>query len=190
MRHAARTKPKREEKIVIQTASAVETCHALGLERIKLASSCKTPQDWKERWVEPKHPFPFKLGPCWTHCVEYHVKDFPAEVGFFLDVMGFPTNALGGEYAMFTSPEHGFYFSVTPASEENPLTPPETIRLEFMVEDILEVGKKLEARGLKFENPPAPHGGPNSGLYQGTLRTPNGVALRLWGVVKNQDATQ
>lgn len=179
---------ERMEKIVNPTESTVEFCHALGLERIKVASSCKSSKDWKERWADSKHPFPFKFGTCWTQCIEYHVKDFPAEVGFFIDILGFSTNAFGDGYAMFTGPGREFFFAVTPSSEENPLTPSETIRLEFMVADILEVGKKLEARGLTFEKPLAPEGGSGSQLYQGTLRTPNGISLRLWGMVENQSA--
>ena len=157
----------------------------LGQARLEVAKKAKTREDWDKLWKEPAHPYPFKLGPCWKNCVEYKVEDFAAEVGFFLDILGFDPNALGPEYAMLTSPDKEFYFSIVPA-EEGKGTSTDAIRLQFMIEDILNVAEELEKRGIAFEKEPEPQG-EGSPLYKSTFRTPHGIPVDLWGMVEQKE---
>jgi len=116
----------------------------------------------------------------WKQCVEYKVADFPAEVGFFIDILGFPVNAFDPDYAMFTSPNGEFYFSVVPVLELGEVTPPDAIRMQFMVDHILETAVELEKRGVKFEQWPT-LSSQESPLLIGSFRTPNGIGIDLWG---------
>lgn len=153
---------------------------AYGKARIDIAKRAETRDDWDQLWKKPSNPFPFSWGSSWKQCIEYKVADFPAEVGFFIDILGFPVNAFDPDYAMFTSPNGDFYFSVVPAREgENP-TPLGAIRLQFMVQDIIETAIELQRRGVKFTQMPA-RVADNSAFLIGSFYTPNGIGIELWG---------
>jgi len=130
----------------------------------------------------PTPTFPFEWGERWKHCVEYRVIDFDAEVGFFLDVMGFRPNALAPDYAMFTSPKGDFYLSIVSTTDVKSSTPGDSIRLGFMVKDIEGVARELGKRGIDFEKPVRLYEPAGGGLHTGRFRTPNGIAVDLWGV--------
>ena len=153
---------------------------AYGKARLDIAQRAKTRQDWDELWKGSTNPFPFNWGESWKHCVEYKVDDFAAEVGFFVDILGFPVNAFDPAYAMFTSPGGDFYIGVVPTQEKADSTPRDSIRLQFMVKDILQTTKELERRGVLFEQQPRPCQ-PRSSLYIGYFRTPHGIPVDLWG---------
>jgi len=153
---------------------------AYGKARIDIAKRAETRDDWDQLWKKPSNPFPFSWGSSWKQCIEYKVADFPAEVGFFIDILGFPVNAFDPDYAMFTSPNGDFYFSVVPAREgENP-TPLGAIRLQFLVQDIIETAIELQRRGVKFTQMPA-RVADNSAFLIGSFHTPNGIGIELWG---------
>lgn len=154
---------------------------AYGKARIDIAQRAASREDWDRLWKKSTYPFPFSWGDSWKQCVEYKVADFPAEVGFFIDILGFPVNAFDPDYAMFTSPNGEFYFSVVPALESEEVTPPDAIRLQFMVDHIFETAAELERRGVKFEQWPA-RSADNSSLLIGSFRTPNGIGIDLWGL--------
>ena len=164
-----------------ETLSA-DRLHELGEARLKVAETAKTPEQLKELWKEPANAYPFKWGECWKQCTQYCVKDFAAEVGFFIDVLGFPTNAFGPDYAMFTSPEKDFFFAIVPANDENTCTAPESITLGFMIQDLPRVAKELESRGVEFSKPVKPCA-EGAALHSGSFRTPNGVEVTIWGMV-------
>lgn len=153
---------------------------AYGKARIDIAQRAATRDDWDRLWKKSTYPFPFSWGKSWKQCVEYKVADFPAEVGFFIDILGFPVNAFDPDYAMFTSPNGEFYLSVVPILDSEEVTAPDAIRLQFMVEHILETAVELERRGVKFEQWPTQSSG-NSSLLIGSFRTPNGIGIDLWG---------
>ncbi len=153
---------------------------AYGKARIDIAKRANTRADWDQLWKKPSHPFPFTWGNSWKQCVEYKVADFAAEVGFFIDILGFPVNAFDPDYAMFTSPSGDFYFSVVPARENENPTPNGAIRLQFMVQDILATAFELENRGVKFDQLPA-RVADNSSFLIGCFHTPNGIDIELWG---------
>lgn len=153
---------------------------AYGKARIDIAKRAMTRADWDQMWVKPTNPFPFSWGSSWKQCVEYKVMDFAAEVGFFIDILGFPVNAFDPDYAMFTSPNGDFFFSVVPAREDEAPTPVGAIRLQFMVENIIETAHELERRGVKFDQMPA-RVADNSAFLIGSFHTPNGIGIELWG---------
>src|SRR3990170_7954016 len=102
---------------------------AYGKARIDIARRAQKPDDWYQLWKEPNNQFPFSWGKNWKQNIEYMVDDFPAEVGFFIDILGFPVNAFDPDYAMFTSPQGDFYISIVPAQEGENGTPPEAFRI-------------------------------------------------------------
>jgi catechol 2,3-dioxygenase-like lactoylglutathione lyase family enzyme len=153
---------------------------AYGKARIDIAKRAETRDDWDQLWKKPTHPFPFLWGSSWKQCIEYKVADFPAEVGFFIDILGFPVNAFDPDYAMFTDPNGDFFFSVVPAREGETPTPLGAIRLQFMVQDIIETAIELKRRGVKFTQMPA-RVADNSAFLIGSFHTPNGIGIELWG---------
>ena len=155
---------------------------AYGKARIDIAQRAQTPLDWERLWVNPLHAFPFVWGEAWKQCMEYTVDDFAAEAGFFIDVLGLPVNAFGPAYAMFTSPQGDFFFSFIPTPEGESSTPPDAIRLQFMVADIFATARELELRGISFERHPVPLQ-PGSPLHAASFRTPNGIPVDLLGMV-------
>jgi len=161
---------------------------AYGKARIDIAQRAKTSEEWGKLWVRPSHSFPFEWGKSWKQCIEYKVDDFAAEVGFFIDVLGFPVNALDPGYAMFTSPQGDFFFSVVPTPPDGTSTPQDAIRLQFMVSDIFATTRELEKREIAFEQPPQPLQ-PDSSLQIAYFRTPHGISVDLWGVVKPDPST-
>lgn len=156
---------------------------AYGKARLDIAQRASSEEEWDRLWKKSAHPFPFVWEGQWKQCIEYKVDDFAAEVGFFIDILGLPINALASDYAMFTSPAGDFYFSVVPAEEGEPSTPPEAIRIQFLVANIQETALELEQRGIPFELwPQACREG--SSLFIGYFRTPHGICVDLWGVVE------
>jgi catechol 2,3-dioxygenase-like lactoylglutathione lyase family enzyme len=153
---------------------------AYGKARIDIAQRAATRDDWDRLWKKSTYPFPFSWGKSWKQCIEYKVADFPAEVGFFIDVLGFPVNAFDPDYAMFTSPDGDFYFSVVPVENKAEVTSPDSIRLQFMVERIMDTAVELERRGVKFDQWPG-FASASSSLIIGSFRTPNGISIELWG---------
>lgn len=58
------------------------------------------------------NPLPWKFEGTVFQCAwEYPVAGFEAEVGFYLDALGFTTIALDHDYALFTTPEEDFTFA-------------------------------------------------------------------------------
>ncbi len=156
---------------------------AYGKARIDIAQRAKNPADWEKLWIRPSNPFPFAWGDSWKHCVEYKVDDFAAEVGFLIDVLGLPVNAFDPGYAMFTSPAGDFYLAVIATPNGDVSTPPDAIRLQFMLSDIFATTRELEKRGIVFDQPPQPCQ-PGSSLNISSFRTPHGMCVDLWGMVE------
>lgn len=160
---------------------------AFGKARIDLAKRMKTQQDWDQLWKKPANPFPFsfswRVG--WKQCFEYRVDDFAAEAGFLIDFLGLPVQAFSPDYAMLTSPGGDFYFGVatTPAGQAS--TPPDSIRIQFMVTDIQETVRELERRGVVFVQEPQPCEAEPS-LLAATFRTPHGICVDLWGETEQE----
>jgi hypothetical protein len=157
-------------------------CRMLGEARIDVAKKAKTREDWERLWDEAAHPYTFEWGDCWKQCIEYKVADFAAEVGFYIDILGMPPNALSEDYAMVMSPDGAFYLSFSLGKEAESPTPPEAISIQFMLKDILKAAEELESRGIVFDEKPQPYG-EGSPLYRCIFRTPNSIPVHLWGMV-------
>ena len=154
---------------------------AYGKARIDMARRANEAADWKHIWKAPMHPYPFRLGEAWKQCTEYKVDDFAAEIGFLIDVLGLEVTALEPTYAQFSSPQADFYIAVIETPKGHPSTPPDALRIQFMVKDIAATARELESRGILFELPPQPCQ-PGSQLHIGSFRTPHGISIELWGM--------
>ncbi|HNW32315.1 MAG TPA: VOC family protein [Caldisericia bacterium] len=157
----------------------VEKCRAYGVTRIEVSKVAESAADWEKLWREPEFGFPFKWGSCWKQCCEYFVSDFEAEVGFFTDILGCVCNALDQDYAMFTSPARDFFIAFYRA-EPDRATPPGTMKIAFMVEEVDQTVKKLKDRGVEFIDDPqsVAEGSP---LAKASFATPNMIECALWG---------
>jgi catechol 2,3-dioxygenase-like lactoylglutathione lyase family enzyme len=153
---------------------------AYGKARIDIAKRVVTRQDWDTLWKQPQYAFPFKWGKYWKQCIEYRVDDFASEIGFFIDVLGFPVLAFDPSYAMFSSPAGEFTFAVVQTTEDNLSTPADAIRIQFMVEDIAVTVEELERRGVRFVQQPAPLS-EGSSMYLAAFQTPHGILMEVWG---------
>jgi catechol 2,3-dioxygenase-like lactoylglutathione lyase family enzyme len=154
---------------------------AYGKARIDLATRLNNAADWDEHWKPASNPFPLTWGESWKHCIEYRVDDFAAEVGFFIDVLGFSVNALDHSYAMFTSPQQDFFFAFVPTAANEAPTSPDAFRLQFMVRDVTSTYQELLRRGIAFELTPQPLC-PASSIQITSFRTPNGIPVEIWGI--------
>lgn len=159
---------------------------AYGRARIDIAQRAVSAQDWETLWKPPQNQFPFTWGKYWKQCIEYRVDDFASEVGFFIDILGLPVIAFDPSYAMFTSPSGEFTFAVAQSMEEGTSTPPEAIRIQFMVDQIFATTEELERRGIVFVRKPEPIT-EGSTTFVATFQTPHGIYLDVWGEVSSED---
>lgn len=153
---------------------------AYGRARLEIARRASTRAEWNELWKPPQNEFPFTWGRHWKHCVEYRVDDYAAEAGFFIDVLGFPVNAFDPQYAQFTGPDGEFFIAFLPAGPDNPATPADALRLQFMVSDLLATTRELDRRGVVFDQEPQPLAS-GSSLSVASFHTPHGIQVDLWG---------
>ena len=123
--------------------------------------------------------FPFQWGPFWKLYVQYQVADLASEIGFFMDGLGFEASIFCAEQVVLTSPDRDFHFSIVPVPENGQPTPPDTILLSFMIQQLHETVLRLEQGGVRFEEQPSrvAEGDPMS---RAACRTPNGIRVELW----------
>ena len=126
-----------------------------------------------------KNEFAFEFGSCWNQTIEYKVNDFEAEVGFFIDVLGFDCNSISEDYAMLMGPKKECFFSVRKPKENESATPADAITIEFMLADIFETAKKLSDRGIELTKEVSMDV-PDYPLYDAKFQTPNGLSVRVW----------
>ena len=160
---------------------------AFGKARIDVTRRAHDEREWQSLWHAPRFPFPFTWADGWKQCMQYTVEDFAAEIGFFIDVLGFPVSAFSPNYAQFTSPDQVFFFGVAAPHEGGQITPPDSLSIQFMVMDLEGTIKELEQRGIIFER--KPEAGEISSAIA-VLRSPHGVSLELWGVPQAQPEVQ
>jgi len=153
---------------------------AYGKARIDITRRARDEEEWQALWREPLNPLPFGFGNGWKFSFEYTVTDYAAEVGFFIDLLGFPIRAFSPVFAQFSVPGDEFGFSVVAAQEGQESTNPETIRIQLSVQDIQCAAEALESRGVAFEKSPAPIQ-EGSSIISGYFRSPHGVCIELTG---------
>lgn len=162
---------------------------AYGKARIDVTRRAINEQEWQSQWREPMNDFPFATGAGWQFSFDYKVDDFAAEVGFFIDVLGFPVRAFSPSYAQFTSPGGEICFGVLATSQGEESTPPDSIRLYLNVHNIQQASKELIRRGIAYETTP---GADQSGtpVHTGYFRSPHGVIIELWNDAGTEPAWQ
>lgn len=157
---------------------------AYGKARIDLTRRAHDEREWQELWHEPRFPFPFTWGDSLKQCMQYTVEDFAAEIGFFIDILGFPVSAFSTNYAQFTSPDQAFFFAVREGGE---ITPPDSLSIQFMLKDLAGTIQQLEGRGIVFEI--KPEAGTDSPPIA-VIRSPHGVRIELWETPQFQPVVQ
>lgn len=107
---------------------------------------------------------------------EYTVRDFPKEVGFYAEVLGFTPIALTNDYALFTHPQHSYCmsFRLDESAADQSTT---GLKLLFMTVNIPTADAHLEQSGLV----------PDRTIFKGSpvqdvisFSTPSGVAVEIW----------
>ncbi len=153
---------------------------AYGKARIDVTQRAKSELDWQAMWHEPFYPFPFRWEGAWRPCIEYTVDNFAAEVGFYLDFMGFQVTAFSPIYAQFTTPDQDYFFAISSVQEEQFSTDPDTLRFQFVLQELEETIDELERRGIDIQRwrRPLQDGALEQYAY---LRSPHGVRIELWG---------
>jgi predicted enzyme related to lactoylglutathione lyase len=136
-------------------------------------------------WREPLNSIPFGFEDGWKFCFEYTVADYAAEVGFYIDILGFFVRAFSPVFAQFSLPGDEFGFNVVAAQEGQEETHPNSIRMQISVKNIDRVAQSLEDRGVAFEKLPTPiqEGSP---ILSGYFRSPHGVCIELIGEVSQR----
>jgi catechol 2,3-dioxygenase-like lactoylglutathione lyase family enzyme len=157
---------------------------AYGKARIDVTRRAHDEREWQALWHEPRFPFPFTWGDSLKQCMQYTVADFAAEIGFFIDILGFPVSAFSTNYAQFTSPDQAFFFAVREGEE---VTPPDSLSIQFMLKDLAGTIQQLEQRGIVFEHKPEAEAGSPA---VAVLRSPHGVRIELWETPRLQPVTQ
>ncbi len=151
-------------------------CRTLGKRRLAAMARMKTREDWAKRWPKARHPYPFSWGDCWKAVVEFGVKDYPAELGFHLDVLGLTLNASWDDHAMLTTPDGAYAFTIYRAKRTAP-----DLNLQFMLGNILAATTALKKRGVTVVKDLTAEWGEANAMRTFTMATPNGVHITLWG---------
>lgn len=160
-----------------------DICAALGRERLALAESIQSPEEWKDKWQGPKHEYPFTWGDCWKAHVVFTVPHFEAELGFYLDVLGFGLNAMWDDHAMLISPDKEFSFVIKNGTPDEHATPA-TVHLEFMVGNIEEAFEALQERSVPLTTGLVAEWGEDHPMRTCGLRSPSGYELKIWGMIE------
>jgi catechol 2,3-dioxygenase-like lactoylglutathione lyase family enzyme len=153
---------------------------AYGRARIDIIQHVSDQQDWDRLWKSPSNTFPFLWTKGWKQCIEYRVDDYAAEVGFYIDFLGFPVDEFGPQYARLTSPTGDFYIGVEACPEGQAATPVTGFRLQFLITDVFELVEELQKRGVAFELPPRPQSRDKS-MVAAAFKTPHGITVELIG---------
>lgn len=158
---------------------------AYGKARIDITRRATNEQEWQSQWREPMNDYPFTSPEGWQFCFEYKVDDFAAEVGFFIDVLGFAVRAFSTSYAQFASPDGRICFNVLSAGDGEESTPPDSIRLYLNVHDLQKASAQLHNRGIPFEAIRA-IGSLTHGIQSGYFRSPHGVCIELRSEIEGE----
>lgn len=160
----------------------IAMCERLGKKRIEIAGQCQSSEDWEAKWPKTKHPYPFEWGTCWQAVAEFTVKNLEAEVGFFLDMLGFQAKATWQDHVMIMTPDGDYTFTLV-RSKDGKHADPETLNLQFMLGNIETATSELKERGVELLSELAPEGGDESPMRTSEFVTPSGYRIKLWGFI-------
>ncbi len=155
------------------------TCTTLGRRRLKALKQITSREDWEKLWPAPGHPYPFTWGDCWKAVTEFGVSNFPAELGFYLDILGMKVNAMWDGHAMIMTPDGEFAFTIHAAKR----TAAE-LNLQFMLGNIAVAVAALKRRKVRIVQDLKAEWGEENPMRTCKLRTPSGMIITLWGFVK------
>jgi hypothetical protein len=161
----------------------IATCQRFGARRLRALASIKSREDWATKWPAAKHAYPFTWGECWKAVVEYGVKDYAAELGFYLDVLGMSVNATWDDHAMITSPDGEYAFTIYKAKATA-----REMNLQFMIGNIADAAAQLKRRKVTVVEDLAAPWGEQAPMRTFRLATPNRHVITLWGMVAAEAA--
>jgi len=161
---------------------------AYGKARIDITRRAKDEEEWRRLWKAPSQPYAFTAGEGWKFNLVYTVDDYAAEIGFFIDVLGFQVLAFSPSQAQLASADGNFAFTVLTAKDEGSSTPPEALRLQLNVEAIIQTVRELERRGVSIDQQPTPVQA-GSTWQIASFRTPHGVNIELLSESLADDAS-
>lgn len=159
--------------------------HDAGVERLNILSTAASQEEFKEKWQPAREEYPFVWGDCWKATMTFRVPDFPAEFSFFYDVLGFVLFAHWENHVMIASPDREYIISLGQA-EEGVAFDPSCFQLDLMLDNIGEVSAKLKERGIALDADVQVEGPPDSPMRITTFHTPNGILVKLWGMVNTE----
>lgn len=157
------------------------TCRQLGQRRLDALERIKSREDWLKLWPKPRHDYPFTWGDCWKAVAEFGVKDYAAELGFYLDILGMRVNATWPDHAMIMTPDGDYTFTIHRAKR----TATE-LNLQFMIGNITEAVAALKRRKVTVVQDLKADWGEQSPMRTFKLKSPSGVVITLWGMVKTK----
>ena len=156
-----------------------EACERFGKRRLAVHAHIASREDWKRKWPKPAHAYPFKWGDCWQAVIEFGVKDFAAELGFYLDILGMKMNAIWDDHAMIMTPDGEYAFTIFKAKITT-----RGMNLQFMIGNIVAAVRQLKRRGVTVKQDLKAEWGEQSPMRTFRMSTPNGHVITLWGMVK------
>lgn len=156
--------------------------HELGKERLNIIKNSTSWDDIKKLWPPAAHDYPFAWGDCWKATMTYRVPDFAAEFCFYVDVLGFELFAHWDDHAMLCSPDKEYILTVGQTPNPNDFTP-SSVQLDLMLSNLVEVTERLKKRDVMLLTEMEVEGPPSSPMRSTTFATPNGVLVKLWGMV-------
>ncbi len=157
-------------------------CENFGKKRIETVIHNRLNPDDRIDWWKSENEYPFSLNPARPFWIEYVVKSFEAELGFFVDILGLIPNAISENYAVLSNPKNDFFFGFWKDSEIKRQTQPESITIGFLIDEIEKKYRELEERGVQFFHKPKGYPKNNDPLLVCKLETPNKIPIELWGM--------
>ena len=151
---------------------------AYGRARIDIIQHVSNQEDWDRLWKSPSNSFPFQWTEGWKQCIEYRVEDYAAEVGFYIDFLGFSVDEFGPQYARFCSPAGDFAIGIEACPAGSSASPVSGLGLQLQVTNLFELVEELQKRGISFEQPPKIHPRDKS-LVSTIFKTPHGLVIEL-----------
>ena len=158
--------------------SYVNTFTELGKSRLETLAKIRSAEDFEKMWQEPENAAPVKWGDCWKACVEYAVPELEAEVGFYIEVLGFGINAAWDNRVMLISPDGEYTFTIYSEADS---TPSQSLQMEFMVSNIAEINQAMKACGVPYEQELKKVWGEESDMKTIIVKTPSEIQLTMWG---------
>jgi catechol 2,3-dioxygenase-like lactoylglutathione lyase family enzyme len=150
----------------------------LGKSRLETLSKIRSPEDFEKMWKEPQDAAVLKWGDCWKACVEFAVPQLEAEVGFYIEVLGFGINATWDNRVMLISSDGAYTFTLYSDKDAQPAN---ALKMQFMVSNIAEIDAAMRKCGVPYVQELKKVWGENNDMKTIVVKTPSGIDLTVWG---------